>query len=150
MDPPILKVYAYITHANRLLVFRHTHAPEAGIQVPGGSVEPGEPLDTAALREASEETGLSGLRLVRLLGSDRRAHPGGSQIYQRSFYHLTCTHPPPETWVHYEYHPSDGSPAPIEFSFFWAALPGNVPALAGAQDALLPQLIDSLKRRSTR
>ncbi|MCD6284740.1 MAG: NUDIX domain-containing protein [Anaerolineae bacterium] len=45
------KVYAYITHANRLLVFRHVDVPDAGIQVPGGTVEEGEVPDEAAMRE---------------------------------------------------------------------------------------------------
>ena len=32
------KAFAYITHGNRLLVFRHVHHPEAGVQVPVGTV----------------------------------------------------------------------------------------------------------------
>lgn len=60
------KVLAYITHGNRLLVFRHPHAPEAGIQVPAGTVEEGEDPGTAVLREAAEETGLDA-------GADRRS-----------------------------------------------------------------------------
>ena len=46
------KVYAYITHANRLLVFRHVDEPDAGIQVPGGTMEEGEAPDEAVMREA--------------------------------------------------------------------------------------------------
>ena len=38
MTPVIHKVFAYITHRDRLLVFRHTDFPEAGIQVPAGTV----------------------------------------------------------------------------------------------------------------
>ena len=41
------KVYAYITRGDRLLVFRHPYVPEAGIQVPGGSVESDEDADDA-------------------------------------------------------------------------------------------------------
>ena len=36
------KVFAYITHRCHLLVFWHVDVPEAGIQVPAGTVEPGE------------------------------------------------------------------------------------------------------------
>jgi 8-oxo-dGTP pyrophosphatase MutT (NUDIX family) len=39
-----------------LLVFRH---PIAGVQVPKGTVEPGEDLAAAALRELHEESGLT-------------------------------------------------------------------------------------------
>ena len=34
MTVTLQKAYAYITHRQRLLVFRHTDYPEAGIQVP--------------------------------------------------------------------------------------------------------------------
>lgn len=35
------KVYAYITHEERLLVFKHVDFPEVGIQVPGGTLDAG-------------------------------------------------------------------------------------------------------------
>jgi hypothetical protein len=56
------KVFAYITHCNRLLVFVHPFAPEAGIQVPAGTIKANERPEEAVLREAFEEI--------------RRAHPG--------------------------------------------------------------------------
>ena len=62
------KVVAYVTSGDRLLVFRHVHEPEAGIQVPAGTVEPGESPDDAVIREAHEETGLAGLTIRRYLG----------------------------------------------------------------------------------
>ena len=42
----IQKVYAYITRAEQLLVFSHVDFPEAGIQVPGGTLEPGDQLES--------------------------------------------------------------------------------------------------------
>ena len=62
------RVHAYITHGERLLVFEHTDFPEAGIQVPAGTVQIGESPEVAVLREAREETGLVGLQLVGELG----------------------------------------------------------------------------------
>jgi 8-oxo-dGTP pyrophosphatase MutT (NUDIX family) len=40
-----------------------------GLQVPAGTLRQGEDPAAGALREAQEETGLAGLRLVRFLGS---------------------------------------------------------------------------------
>jgi 8-oxo-dGTP pyrophosphatase MutT (NUDIX family) len=140
------KVYAYITHGSNLLVFRHVDFPEAGIQVPGGSVEPDEEWEVAALREAEEETGLRDLRLVRLLGEvefDRAAY-GLDQIDLRRFYHLRCEGDPPATWRHSELTPSEGPPDPILFELFWAPLPDGVPPLVAAMDALLPELVRAM------
>ena len=141
------KVLAYITHRGRLLVFRQPDFPEAGIQVPGGSVEPGEALEAAVLREALEETGLDGLQLVRFLGArefDGRER-GRDELHVRRFYHLRCTGAePPEMWRHAEHTPSDGSPGPITFELFWAPLPASVPDLIAGMGVLLPELITSL------
>ena len=65
------KVLAYVTRGRRLLVFRQPESPEAGIQVPAGTVEEGEGPEVAVLREAREETGLDGLRLDAFLGALR-------------------------------------------------------------------------------
>jgi 8-oxo-dGTP pyrophosphatase MutT (NUDIX family) len=147
---PVLKqkVFAYITHGPRLLVFRHPESPEAGIQVPAGTVHAGEDLEAAVLREATEETGRADLVLVRFLGEqmlDRREDVGRDEIHHRHFYHLRCTGDPPATWRHWETDPSDGSPGPIPFDFFWAPLPDGVPELIAGHGNLLPQLLAALE-----
>jgi ADP-ribose pyrophosphatase YjhB (NUDIX family) len=136
------KVYAYITHGSRLLVFRHTRFPEAGLQVPGGTLEAGEAPSSGALREAEEESGLMGLRLRRFLGvQELDMTPYGlNQVHRRFFYHLELEGAAPETWIHDEMTPSDGEPAPIEYEFFWASLPSGVPLLAGGQGDMLYRL----------
>ncbi len=49
------KVLAYITrqrgNETQLLVFEHLDFPDAGVQVPKGTVEPGEAIERAAQRE---------------------------------------------------------------------------------------------------
>ena len=140
------KAFAYITHGDRLLVFRHSAAPEAGIQVPAGSVQEGERPEDAVMREAREETCLLDLVLVRSLGEHRRdmSDFGLDETHHRSFYHLRCTSEPPTTWRHYERDPSDGSSAPILFEFFWARLPDGIPPQIADHDEQLPRLIELL------
>lgn len=118
------KVYALITYYGRMLVFRHRDFPDVGVQVPGGTVEPGEDTAVAALREAQEETGLSGLVLVAKLGEDtlHLGRYGRDETIHRTFYHLRCTQPPPETWQHAETNPSEGDSAVIWFSLYWVEL----------------------------
>ena len=71
------KVTAFVVRAaggaSELLLFEH---PYAGVQVPAGTVQEAEPLQSAVLREAREETGLTGLALVRYLGSAPSGLPG--------------------------------------------------------------------------
>jgi ADP-ribose pyrophosphatase YjhB (NUDIX family) len=145
---PVLhhKVFAYITHRNRLLVFSHTDFPEAGIQVPAGTLNDGEDPEVGVLREAWEETGLSGLQLLGLLGECDFPAPDLDQLHRRRFYHLICEGDPPATWQHWESHPSDGTTEPISFDFFWVGLPNGVPPLAPGHDAMLSELLVALER----
>ena len=85
---PVNKVYAYITRRDQLLVFRHVDFPEAGIQVPGGTVEGGEAPEVAVMREAFEETDIEGLRLVSYLGSHEWefSEVGHEELYLRYFF----------------------------------------------------------------
>jgi ADP-ribose pyrophosphatase YjhB (NUDIX family) len=63
------KVTAFVTRdtatGTELCVFWHAGA---GVQVPAGTVEDGEDYETAARREAAEETGLDDLELVQRIG----------------------------------------------------------------------------------
>ena len=60
------KVTCFIQNKKgRLALFKH---PYGGIQIPAGTVEPGESAEEAALREAREETGLKQLQVIKLLG----------------------------------------------------------------------------------
>ncbi len=139
------KVLAYITHGNRLLVLTHPESPEAGIQVPGGTVEPDEDIAEAALREATEESGLTGLRLGDYLGklSLNRADVGLDEIHHRHYFHVWCDHAPPEAWRHYEFTASDrpANHEPIPLDFHWVDLPHGVPPLISKHGAFIPKLI---------
>lgn len=147
MTSVIYKVFAYITHQKRLLVFRHTDFPEAGIQVPAGTVMPKEDLAAAVLREAQEETGLHDLTIKAYLGEQIRnmEDVGKDEIHHRHFYHLLCEGDPPEQWQHDETSPSDGGSSPIHFEFFWAEIPHQIPELIADHGFMLQRLEQLLR-----
>jgi 8-oxo-dGTP diphosphatase len=65
----IPKAFIYVTRdARDLLVLAHPDHPEIGLQVPAGTIEAGETPEQAAMREASEETGLSSFHINAFLG----------------------------------------------------------------------------------
>ena len=69
MNKIVQKVTAFIVREQNgikeLLVFKH---PTAGIQIPAGTVEEGEDLETAVRRETEEETGLRFVNIEKYLG----------------------------------------------------------------------------------
>lgn len=141
------KVLAYITRGQQLLVFTHSLSPEAGIQVPAGTVEEGETPQKAVLREAQEETGISDFKLGGCLGDykeDMRKF-GKDEIHHRFVYHLICTEAAPETWRHGEFNPSESDETYIPFDFHWVDLPDDVPELAGGQGKFIPELLKIMR-----
>ena len=145
VKPTIRKAFAYITHGNRLLIFSHPLAPQAGLQVPAGTILDGEAPEDAVLREAREETSLADLRIVRFLGEVRRdrADVGRAEIHHRFFFHLACESEPLERWQNYEPDPSDRSEPPL-FEFWWVPLPDGVPGLIAGHGDMLPALFEAL------
>jgi 8-oxo-dGTP pyrophosphatase MutT (NUDIX family) len=75
------KVTAIITRERdgikEVLLFQH---PNAGVQVPAGTVDPGEAIEDAVIREGQEETGLESLRLVQYLGTIENELEPGQQV----------------------------------------------------------------------
>lgn len=142
MKPVKHKVFAYITHNNSLLVFHHPFEPEAGIQVPAGTLEPGEDPEDAVMREAYEETGLSELTLDCFLGEQERdiADFGRNEIHHRRFYHLRYHGPLVTVWRHTELYSSENAAARHIFEFFWVSLPDGVPPLIADHGIMLPEL----------
>lgn len=83
-DPVLDKVTALVTRgrgAERdLLVFDH---PLAGVQLPSGTVERGEPLETAVRREVREETGLVDVTIVARLAALPEPLPTEAVVFLR-------------------------------------------------------------------
>lgn len=140
----IQKVVAYIICRGRLLVFRQPESPEAGVQVPAGTMDPDESPYAAVLREAREETGLDNLAIRAYLGARdfQFERPSGErERVRRHYFHLTCdTADVTRRWIHLETNPSEGPKRPIPFELYWVKYPEDVPSLAGSLDEMLAAL----------
>ena len=65
---PLLTVDTVIVYDGKLVLIRRKNPPFQGhFALPGGFVEVGETVETAAVREAKEETGLD-VEIIKLLG----------------------------------------------------------------------------------
>ncbi len=134
------KVYAYITrNRSELLAFE---GPEHdGLQVPKGTVEPGELLDDALGREVREESGLDVAGAETHLCTDvwtrRRSPP---RRYVRHFYHVDVDEPR-DNWTHAV--TGDGEEVGLEFEFSWVDLRSER-EFAMAMDDYVPTLQERL------
>lgn len=116
----VQKACAYITRDEReLLVFEGPG--HDGLQIPKGTIEPGEEPREAVFREIVEESGLGAVGPTRHLTSDvwtrRRSPP---KRYVRHFFHATV-HEPRDRWTHTV--TGEGSERGSEFEFAWIELP---------------------------
>jgi ADP-ribose pyrophosphatase YjhB (NUDIX family) len=115
-----LKVFCYVVgidrHTPTLLVFRSLDEP--GFEVPKGSVEPGETLEQAALREIREESGVSEVQVVKELGVTRYLDE------EQHFMLLRVTQNVPSSFTHLV--TGDGVDEGFRYDFQWF---GVTPAL---------------------
>lgn len=140
MITTLSKAFIYLTRgADELLLLAHPDHPDAGLQVPAGTIRAGEAASEAALRELEEETGLADVRLEGLLGEalfDMRPF-GKPELHRRFFFHAVLLGPAPERWLHAE---QDGGPEPIRFELFWWGLSAGLPQLIAGHGALIGRL----------
>ncbi|GGN14739.1 NUDIX hydrolase [Halarchaeum nitratireducens] len=111
------KACAYVTRGgSELLVFEGPG--HDGLQIPKGTVEPGEETREALYREVIEESGVSTFHGVHHLSTDvwvRR----DARRYVRHFYHAPV-HEPRDAWTHVV--TGDGEEVGAEFDFSWIDL----------------------------
>jgi 8-oxo-dGTP pyrophosphatase MutT (NUDIX family) len=119
------KAHGYLTRYRagtvELLVFSHARFPEAGLQVPGGSLDAGESPVDALHRELLEEAGLSNLTVLRPLAPRILPFPTHGEPVCYHAFHLSSSAQLPDQWV---YQVSAGEDdRGLLFEYFWLPLP---------------------------
>ncbi|MES0883597.1 NUDIX hydrolase [Roseibium sp. SCP14] len=157
------KAYVYLTCGTDLLVFDEPDTPYLGMQVPGGTVDPGESFLHGAMREFREETGLDldaafdqfsdqdiPFETIPPVGQFRPApdRPLLGRHIRRN-YHVRLARRPKEEWEHYEMFPSSGN-GPIRYRFFWIDLLGPKAQDSENFFAAFGAPLDTLRRRLPR
>ncbi len=137
----LYKVVAYITREKdglrQLLVFKHRDYPDAGVQVPAGTIEDGESVEAALVREIEEKSGLTGLELIRKVGTFYYTHPDTGNLHVRNVFLLKAPADTPDAWEWIE--TSSGEVLESEgyvFQFYWVALDGEITLAGGQRDYL--------------
>jgi len=128
------RVYAYVTGPKGVLILEHPSHPEAGLQVPGGTVETDESPQEAVVREVLEETTLKVVMTPVLLGRDTfdMREYGINEQQEAWFYQMQVNQPTADSWLHEErFGANQEKIEPIPFRLYWAPLPyGGTPLIA--------------------
>jgi 8-oxo-dGTP pyrophosphatase MutT (NUDIX family) len=133
------KVLAYITRERigglELLVFDHQEFPEAGVQIPAGSVERNEEVTAAVLREIFEESGLKFENSGSYYGRYEWLCESRNELHLRNVFHFVADQSLPEEWLHVvEGHGEDKS---LAFKYYWLPLEKCEDLLAADQGKYL-------------
>jgi ADP-ribose pyrophosphatase YjhB (NUDIX family) len=95
------RVVAYVTRERdgwtELLTIEAEQYPEEGFQVPAGRIDHWESLEDGFRRELAEETGLTGVRLIRELPEFECTY---ETYYENHAFHLVAHEETPQAWKH--------------------------------------------------
>ena len=114
-------------------MFEHKDNPEAGLQVPGGTIEDDELLIDALYREIKEETGIrrEDLELKGKLNKTNYFPENRDVIYERNIFHLAFTGEEHDRWEHRV--DGGGDDDGMTFCHRWVSV-NELPELAANQD----------------
>lgn len=151
----IQKVFAFLVRNqgpgnHELLVLEDQRG---NLSVPKGTVETGEPLPDAALRELAEESGIGDARIVALLGQHWVRIHGGPDMrgpledQHHTGFLIAGIHPEDfrETWGHRVNAP--GVENGQIFRYRWIRPTTELPLIYGAE-RFIPSLLLTLKKES--
>lgn len=143
MPIELRKVIAYVTRQRHgrteLLVFTHRHQPEAGVQVPAGTVEDGEDVAVAVVRELEEESGLSGLAMRGPIDVYWWDTPSGKYRMHRHVFHFTATDAVADEWT-IEPRGEDEEKQRLVFEFRWMPI-DQAHSLSGEQGRSIHKIL---------
>ncbi len=132
------KVFAYILRSigaeTALLIFFHRDYPEAGWQVPAGTVEASEEKLSALKREVKEESGLDRFLAIKYLGYAKFIREDRKEIHHRYFYQLNDAGNSSITFQHIVTGNDEDEGLVLDYK--WVVLK-DLPPLAGQHDQLL-------------
>lgn len=128
------KAYAYIIRSSnqgtKFLVFTQQGHPEAGVQIPGGTIDEGESPQSALIREIEEESGLANLTDFEEIGTIEYFHPQKKELHFRHFFVVKAPRNVPESWSHTV--TSGINDSGLVFNYFWIKA-SETSTLAGEQ-----------------
>ncbi len=134
----------YITRARRgILVLEPAgDSEEPGVRVPACAVAPGETPAAAAVREAREGMGVTGLSTPELLGvrTHHVVRDGRRGVERRFFFWLEASPHPPDAWTHRI--PDGALEGGATLRLRFAAI--DAASIAWGMDALVPRLRERL------
>lgn len=131
------KVLAYITRGEaadrKILVFEQKDRPEAGLQVPGGTIEKDELLIDALYREIEEETGITRdeLELKGKVTKNKYFPENKDVVYERNIFHFEFIGEDHIQWEHRVF--GGGKDDGMTFCHRWVPI-DKLPKLALKQD----------------
>jgi 8-oxo-dGTP diphosphatase len=138
------RVLAYITrNRSEILVFKHDALyPDAGVQVPGGGLEPNETLEVGVMREVLEETGLKLTGTPVFLGARVRQSSQYGPQFEHYFW-LEADPNTPDAWTH------NVSAGELDngMKFHHEFVPIEQPGIDWEMDWFLPQLKKRISSR---
>lgn len=143
------KVFAYITRMKKgqqqLLVYTQRNRPEAGLQVPGGTVEPGEREEDALYREIEEESGLVHFKFIGKLGQTSHRRTLRRETWH--FFQVESLETPANRWKHtvQSFGKDDGH----VFDFFWMPVEDAAKRLAEGQAECLDLLYEPIPGKAS-